>query len=92
LGRVMTIFGKAFTDSQVRAQMDTNFAFITGESRPKVKGKGKNADNITPEMWFKELSWVHCFIFCQAFHEASARGILNAAEIEIGQQLIDMMP
>jgi len=88
----MTIFGKAFTDAQVRAQMDTNFSFITGESRPRIKGKGKNDAAITPEMWFTELSWVHCFIFCQSFHEASARGILNAAEIEIGQQLIDMMP
>lgn len=89
----MTIFSsKSFSDAQVRAQMESNFLFITGETRPMNKGTSKNADGITAEMWFTELSWVHCFIFCQAFHEANARGIMNAAEQEIGQQLIDMMP
>lgn len=87
----MTVF-KNFSDVQVKEQIASNFSFLTGESRPMVKSKGKNAEEITPEMWFKELSWVHCFIFCQAFHEAVERGILHPAEIAIGEELISMMP
>ena len=88
----MTIFSSAFMDEQVREQMNSNFSFLTGSSRPMVKSKGKNAEDITPEMWFRELSWVHCFIFCQAFHEAVARGIVSPIEKAMGEQLIAMMP
>lgn len=86
-----TVF-KSFTDAQVRAQVESNFSFLTGESRPVPKGTSKNDDSITPEMWFAELSWVHCFIFCQAFHEAVDRGILNAGEVAAGEELMAMMP
>lgn len=87
----MTIF-KSFTDEQVMAQVNSNFSFITGDSRPMSKGKSKNDESITPEMWFQELSWLHCFIFCQAFHEANSRGILSTGEIAVGTELIAMMP
>lgn len=86
----MTIFKNA-DNAHVRMQMDNNFSFLTGSSRPISKGQSKNADGITEEMWFTELSWLHCFIFCQAFHEAVARGIISEGEKEIGQQLISMM-
>lgn len=86
----MTIF-KTASDAHVIKQMNDNFSFITGTSRPVNKGTSKNADGITPEMWFKELSWIHMFIFCQAFHEADARGIISEGEREIGFQLIEMI-
>lgn len=89
----MTIFSsKAFTDAMVREQMERQFAFMTSDERPIKKGKSKNDPSITDEMWFQEFSWMHCFIFCQAFHEANARGIINPAEIAIGEELIAMMP
>jgi hypothetical protein len=43
-------------------------------------------------MWFHELSWVHCFIFCQAFHEATARELLNAFEVQACEEVISFMP
>lgn len=86
----MTVF-KSFTDEQVKESLFSNFSFLTGESRPTPKGKTKNADEITPEMWFHELSWVHCFIFCQAFHEATARGLLNAFEVQACEEVISFM-
>lgn len=86
----MTIFSNQ-SDEFVRGQMNDNFSFLTGISRPMNKGTSKNDDAITPEMWFTELSWVHCFIFCQAFHEANARGIISEGEREIGFQVISMM-
>lgn len=85
-----TIF-KNVEDAFIIEKVSENFSFLTGESRPEVKGKSKNDEAITPEMWFHELSWVHCFIFCQAFHEATARGILNKVEQEMAQECFDII-
>lgn len=87
----MTTVFKSHSDEQVKHQVFSNFSFLTGESRPESKGTTKNDDGITEEMWFVELSWVNMFIFCQAFHEATARGILNAFEQRICQELFDML-
>lgn len=85
-----TIF-KNTPDAFVREKVESNFRFLTGEARPMSKGTNKNADGITDEMWFHELSWVHCFIFCQAFHEATARGLFNTVEQAMAQECFDII-
>lgn len=87
-----TLFsGNAWTDKGVMEQLAMHMSFITGETRPEPKGKSKNDEDITPEQWFKELSWVHMFFFCQAFHEATARNCMNAVEARIAQEVFAMI-
>lgn len=87
-----TVFSTpSWTDEKVKEQLFRNFRFFVGEDRPVPKGKNKNAEGISDEDWFRQLIPVHGFIFCQAFHEATARGILNAFEQQACQEVFDML-
>lgn len=79
------------SDAFLVEKVRENFLFLTTDERPAAKGKSKNDDSVTPEDWFRELSWMNMMIFMHAAPEAMRRGLLNAVEVGHCNVVLEMI-
>lgn len=84
---------EASTDQFVTEKVRENFAFLTGEARPTLKKPGTtHVDGNTIEDHFVGgSSFLHRVIFFGAFTEAKRRGILNAVEVAMCEEVIAIL-